>query len=31
LFYYNDIKVNLENNLKDLNMEMFGVIEGKLK
>ena len=31
LFYYNDIKINLENNLKDLNMEMFGIIEGKLK
>ena len=27
LFFYNDIIINLDSNLKDLNMKMFGVIE----
>ena len=31
LFYYNDIEINIENNLKDLNMVIFGEIIGKLK
>ena len=29
IFYYKDIIVNIEDNLKDINMEMFGIIEGK--
>jgi hypothetical protein len=29
MFYYKDIIVNIEDNLKDINMEMLGVIEGK--